>query len=252
MPYKIINNKLIINVIVKIISKSCKNVVLSNYLNEIHLLKYKLQNNNIYIHNGKILSNYLYCSFIEYICKIRKQEVYTQEIHILINSINNIKEKIIIELAQKCKRVNIVTNNLEHFNKLEKYLEQKLGIAITITNNKRKSLAKASIIINLDYNQEQISAYNINLGAIIFNLNYDINIHLKLFSGINIKDYQITYNHNIFENSNYNKFNKTYLYETEIINLNYNVIIEKIKQDNVKIVNLLGQKGIIDTKEFAK
>ncbi len=61
-----------------------------------------------------------------------------------------------------------------------------MGIAITITNNKRKSLLKAKIIINMDFDEELINSFNLNSKALVIQLNKEIYIKSKLFNGINI------------------------------------------------------------------
>ena len=62
-------------------------------------------------------------------------------------------------LAKKYKSINIVTNHVEKFKKLEKSLEEDEGIIISITNNKKRSLMKSGIIINIDFPNELINKY---------------------------------------------------------------------------------------------
>lgn len=249
VPYKKIKNKTIVNLIIKIINKTTNNVVLSYYLNDLRELKSKMLENNIYIYDGKLLSNYLLYNFINYISNIKNEQVYTQEIFILVNNANSINESNIIYFAEHFKRINIVTSNINHFRKIENYLEEKMGIGIVITNNKRKSLSKARIIINLDFDEETLNSFNLNTKAIIISINNKINIKTKLFNGINICDYQIIYKNN-FDSDIYKKFDKKLLYESTIIGKKYDYIINKIKEDDVKIVNLIGKNGIINYMEY--
>lgn len=250
LPYKN-DNRFITKLIIKIISRTTKRVVLSNYLNQKEDINLKLKENNVHVHNGNVLSNYLIYNFISYIAKMRNEDTHMQEVYILINKPNALDESNIIYFAKNFKRINIVTNHIKHFRRLENYLEEKFGIAITITNNKRKSLAKAGIIINLDFDEELINSYNINTQAIILNPNKKIEIYSKLFNGINISDYQIIYS-NKFSNSVYKKFDKKLLYETVLIDKNYEQAMKQIKEDNVKIVNLIGKNGIINRQEYNK
>lgn len=250
LPYKKIRTKFLIKIITKIVLKTTNRVVLSDYLNEVDEIKREFSKNGIYIHKGEILKNYLLYNFIDYISKLISQETYTQEVFILINVLETIEEKTIINLAKKFKRVNIVTKNINKFRKIENYLEKDLGIAITITNNKRKSLLKAKIIINMDFNEDLINSYNINSKAIIIQMNREIYIQSKLFNGINIMDYQISYKSNELDDIEYKKFNKKALYEAIIYGKKYETIISKIEKDNLKIVNLIGRNGIINKKEY--
>lgn len=249
LPYKKIENKTIINLIVKIIVKNTKIVVLSYYLNDLEELKSTLLKNSIDICDGKILSNYLLYDIVSYISHIKKEQTHTQEIFILINNANAIDESNIIYFAENFKRINIVTNNINHFRKIEKYLEEKMGIGIIITNNRRKSLLKAKIIINIDFDEETINSFNINTKAIIISIKNKIKIKTKLFNGINICDYQIIYK-NKFDSKTYKKFDKKLLYESNIIGKNYDFIIKQIKEDDIKILNLIGKNGIINNMEY--
>lgn len=251
LPYKNVNNKLITNLVIKTITKATKRVVLSNYINKKEDINLKLKENNVHVHNGNILSNYLIYNFVSYIAKMRNEDTHMQEVYILINKPNALDESNIIYFAKNFKRINIVTNHINYFRKLENYLEEKFGIAITITNNKRKSLAKAGIIINLDFDEELINGYNVNTQAIILNPNNKIEIHTKLFNGINISDYQIIYSEK-FINKAFKKFDKKMLYESILSDKNYEQAMKQIKEDNVKIVNLIGKNGIINRQEYNK
>ena len=249
LPYKKIRSTLIIDLIVKIIKKTTKNVVLSNYLNEVEDLKYKLIKEHIQIYNGKVLMNYLLCDAIQYVLKIRREECYTQEIFILTNHPNSIDKENIVYFAKQFKRINIVTSNMQFFQNIEEYLEEKLGMAITVSNNKRKSLSKAKIIVNLDFDEELINKFHIYQNAIIFNPNTKVEIQSKLFNGIHIYDYQISYQ-DIFKKHIFDSFNKKQLYESIIANKTFIQAIQQISEDNVKIVNLIGKNGIIHKREI--
>ncbi len=253
LPYKRIQNKTIINIIIKIISKISKNVVLSNYLNGLEQLKIQLKEKNINIYNGKILSKYLLYNFVEYIAKQKNENSYSQEISILTNNLSKIDEENIIYFSKNFKRINIVTKSINKFKKLEEKLEE-LGIGITITNNKRKSLLKAKIIINLDFDEDMLNSFNINQNAIIIQAGKKVNIKSKLFNGINILDYQIIYEseHIDITNEEFKKFDKKLLYESIVGSKKYEDVINMIKKDNVRIVNLIGKNGIIQKQEYIK
>lgn len=253
LPYKRLHSKTLIKIITKTISKISINVVLSNYLNELEPLKMHLQEKNINIYEGNILSKYLLYNFVEYISKQKNEENYSQEIFILANNLTKIDETNIIYFSRNLKRINIVTKNINKFNKLEEKLEE-LGMGVTITNNRRKSLLKAKIIINLDFDEDMLNSFNINQHAIIIQAGKKVNIKSKLFNGINILDYQIIYDSEYIDLSNeeYKKFDKKILYESIIDNKKYEDVINMIKRDNVRIVNLIGKNGIIHKQEYIK
>lgn len=89
-------------------------------------------------------------------------------IYVLTNSAKD--SNILIDFAKMCKTLNIVTYNIRMFKRLEDELYNKFGISITISNNKRKSLAKAKYIINMQFSSDELKKYNINRNAIVFNL----------------------------------------------------------------------------------
>lgn len=253
LPYKKINNKFVINIITKIVCKLTKNVVLSNYLNDVKKINNQFCNKGIYIYKGNMLIHYLIYNFIDYISKLRQEETALQELFILVNNASQINKDSIIYLAQKFKRINIVTLKLNNFMKLSDYLEG-LGIAITVTNNKRKSLLKAKFIINLDFDENMINAFSVNTKAVIIETNKKVNLKSKLFNGINVLDFQMIYDNitNNFDDICYKNFDKKILYEQSLTGKNYENAIKDIEQNNVKIVNLIGKNGIINTKEYLK
>ena len=166
---------------------------------------------------------------------------------------NELTRNCIIDISQKFKRINIVTLKIKNFDQIINYLE-KLGVAITVTNNKRKSLLKAKFIINFDFNADMIDAFNINAKAIIIQMSKEIIIKTKLFNGINILGFQMIYDDKIndFDTVDYRKFDKKILYEQNLIGKKYDTIIKEIEENNVKIVNLIGKNGVINNQEYLK
>ena len=165
-----------------------------------------------------------------------------------INNYNNINERLIIELARRIKTLNIITDKIDNFKRIEKYLYREFGIILNISNNKKASLLKANIILNLDFTNEIINEYKIYNNAIIINILGNVIIKSKKFSGININYFNI----NIPDKYRINGFKNEEIYESIIYNLSYEKALEKLKQDNVKIKNLVGNRGIINKQEFLK
>lgn len=251
LPYKNLKyfKHIKIYFIKKVLKKINLKVVLSKKLNDINDLKYELIKSNIKLIQGNKIHSYLNIPIVEYICKIRKKDIFKQEIMVLVKNNSRDIENQISELARTIKRINIITPNFIQFRRLESKLNEVEGIPCQITNNKRKSLLKAEIIINYDFDEQTINMYSINRKAIIISTNTNIEIKSKLFSGIIVQDFQITYENN-FTGIEYNKFDKKLLYESTIINKDNNQISNQIKGDNVKIVNLIGKRGIINVSEF--
>lgn len=224
------------------------NVVLSNYL-ETTLLKEELQKEKIKILEGKELFHYLTLDILEYISKMKNEELNKQEVAILVSKVNKKKEETIINIAQTIKRIQVVTPQISALQRTERLLEEKMGIAIMVSNNKRKSLAKSKIILNLDYSEEMLNKFVINRNAIVINVLEKTEILAKGFNGINILDYEILYNG--YE-ENKLIFHNQSVYESKILGKKENEIKDLINQDNIRIVNLKGKNGIIHRKEYTR
>ncbi len=118
---------------------------------------------------------------------------------------------------------------------------------LNISNNRKKSLLKSQIIINMDFPEELINKYKIFDNAIIININDKINLQSKRFNGINVNYYKI----NLPEEYKLDKFMDEIVYESLIYTKNnYKEISKKIMQDNIKIIGLIGNNGNISKNEI--
>ena len=239
----------------KIKKYNFKNVILSNNLFNDEKLKKVFINNNINIIEGKFLYESLLYKSIEYISNIQRMNMEKYEISILIKYKNNIRVSGIIELAKKCKIINLITDNIKQFDRLGKELKKEYGIILNVTTNKDKTLLNSNIIINLDFLLDEFSQCAMPRKAIIFNIRNNLKIYSNFFEGINITDYLI------YLPQKYNKIvklledvNPILLYEAIIIenNLIQSEIERKLKFDSVEIKCFLGNNGIIRGREFLK
>ena len=117
---------------------------------------------------------------------------------------------------------------------------------LNISNNKKISLLKSEIIINLDFTEETINKYKIYDNAIILNINNKINLQSKRFNGININYYKIE----IPNKYKMEGFQDEIVYESLICGRNYEYINNKIIKDEIRINRLIGNNGIIKEREF--
>lgn len=140
-----------------VVGNGYKNVVISNELKKNKIVMEKLQELNIL--NGKWLFNYLVWDVINYIALKKNKEIEKTEISVLVNKTTNTNMENIINIAKNAKILNIVTENLAVFNQFEEKLYDELGIMIRVTNNKKKSLLKSDIIINLDFSEAEVAKY---------------------------------------------------------------------------------------------
>lgn len=223
-----------------------KTVILSNELYNKEELKNELYSRNINILDGKYLFKILTEDIINYICKKSKTKIEKKEISILTNDKSKINEEIIIELAEKVKTLNIVTNHIDEFKNLEDYLYNEKGIIIKVSNNYKIALQKTDIIINLDIPEETINKYLIPNKSIIININGGIKIKSKKFNGINVNDYNIR----IPNKYKIEGFNNKFIYEGNVLNKEYTKARKQILEDKIRIENLIGEKGVINQKEY--
>lgn len=211
---------------------------------------------NISYLNGKRIKNFLIFKILEYIKTIQNQKLESFEITILVNNISELNIYLIEKLARTVKSIKVVSSNIYKFKNLEEKLYNEYGIAIQFSNSYKKSLAKSKIVINLDFNEIDINEYELFNKSIIVNCaENDVKIKSKLFNGIIINSCNIKLPKIIkdkFKKINiYDKYNSLILYES-IINreINFIKIFEKLEEDKISILNLIGNNGIINKKEF--
>ena len=246
---EIINNKKIeifVKKIKKILDKTgCKSVILSKYLKKQKDFVKLLESYNIEIIDGRWLFSLLSSKVLDYIVEKENLKKEETNVSILINKEDSdyITQNI-IDIIKTYKSVNIVTSNTIKFKKLEKDILEKEGIMITVTNNKKKSLTRSKIILNVEFTSEEINKYNIPDEAIVINLKGDVDIKKKRFNGININDYEISFEN--FEEFDYDKSKLYYqkdIYEAMLYKKQpYQYIERKINRDKVKIIELMGKR----------
>lgn len=236
----------------KIIKVMIKNdidyVVLSKTLTENKNFINALNANNIKIFNGRWLEKYLIFEIIEYVINqkgIKKEET---EIAITTNEITDLTIETIKILSKQYKKLIVVTNHIEKLRRVEKELYDNDGILIVVANNTKKSLAKPPIILNLDFNMQVLNKYKINENAIIINVEGDMKIRSKRFSGININNYEIVVGReeNIWRENMSVFENKDLLEATLYIRDTFNNIRRKIMRNKVSIKELYGENGKIE------
>lgn len=169
----------------------CKRIVLTEELKKDKEFNNLLATNNISIINGKWLFKMLIPEIVDDIVKknnLKKEEI---ELIFTVNEKSRIVEEYIELFARELKRVGVVTNHLSQFKKVEDKLYNNNGILITVTNNKRKSLLKADVILNIDYPKEILNKFTLNDNAIIINIEGDMKILKKRFCGKLMNDYEI-------------------------------------------------------------
>lgn len=232
----------------KILDKTnCNKLVLSKIIKTQEIYKNYLYSYNLDIVEGRWLFEALSMQALEYVISKEGMKKEETQLSILVNGITDNFLETIKEIVKQYKSVNIVTNHIEKFKQVEKQILQEDGIMITVTNNKKKSLAKSKIILNVDFPTELINQYYIYEKAIIINLRGNVKINRKRFNGININDYKMEFNYlDEFDYDKNNLYDKKDIYEAQIYQKQpYQEIIKRIKKDKVKIVGLIGNKTVL-------
>ena len=201
------------------------------YINLLHT--YQLE-----IVDGNWLFELLSCKILEYVLKQNNLVKEQTPITILVNDLTEITRRNIIQIAKEYKRVSIITNHIEKLKKMEKKIWQKEGIMITVGNNKKKGLAKAKLILNIDFPSELVNQYNVYEKAILVNIKHNVKIQKKRFDGIVVNDYDIKFRN--LEEIDYEKNQKYKACQLYEANFNkkqpYNEIMKKIQKDRVEVM----------------
>lgn len=209
--------------------------------------------NKINILNGKYLMKNIISKLLEYIYNVNNKNIKLENIYIFVNEYTKNNIGIIEMLARKCKTVNIVTENLKYFIKLEDFLYNE-GILITVSNNKRKSAKNAKIIINMDFSKDVFEKYTINMNSIIINLTNEKSFFENTFRGVCINNIEISIDKNVrcFYKEFYGNIKESLYLESIILNKDYKYVENKYEENNSKISDLIGVRGKIQKNEFCE
>ena len=170
------------NIVNKLKNAIGNNVILSKEIKKQKNLVNYLYSQNMNIIDGKWLFGILSDEAITYVVNKKKMKKEKLNVSILVNDVEDYVLENIKLIVRKYKRVNIVTNHLEKFKKLEKEIFENDGIMVTVTNNKKKSLTKSNVILNYDFPTELINKYKIYDEAIILNVKQNVSISSKRFN----------------------------------------------------------------------
>ncbi|MGN1270124.1 MAG: hypothetical protein ACI4UU_04580 [Clostridia bacterium] len=257
-PFDTVNNKKI-----KICMKKTKNLIQKYKINSLVLTEelnkyqgFKQEIQKVHILDGRGIMPYLIKEIIEYITKLQKTNLAEEDLYICANKNKPICTENISYLMYYFKSINIVTKSINTFQKMADKIAEKENIIITVTNNKKKSLRKAKIIINFDFENSEIQKYNIYRKAILISINKQEPYENIGFDGIQIRQIGIDTSQEIkefFEKYNLiNNCSLSALYES-LINekQEFLAVKEKMQKDNVKVIKLYGKNGEISKKECA-
>lgn len=197
--------------------------------------------------SGKYNVKYMLPEILKYCYNKLEKEIKMQEIHICVEEFTKENIKIIEELCDTVKVVNIVTDHMRQFQELEKRLEKK-QIYITVSSNRRKSLKRAKMIINIDF--KELKSFNLNRNCIIINAAQNLEIGRE-FDGICIEKITLDTKKVMRIFSDMENMDKQKLIEAEILKKNsYSDIRESILKNKIHILKLFGKRNEIEINEF--
>ncbi len=141
--------------------------------------------------------------------------------------------------------MNIITKNMKQFKYIEKQLYEKQAIALQITNNKRKSMLKSNIIVNVDLTEEELNKCTFPQNIIIINLKNKINTNSIKFEGINVNDCTLNIKREIkpIDGFTINSLYESILYENKSK-------LKELIENEIEINSLIGINGKIEQSEF--
>lgn len=203
------------------------NVILSKQILElIRDSKYKsIQNYFNKIRNNKENFNKEIINTIKLVINNKGKRIEEINIYLLIKNYNSSYNEKIIDMTEKLKSINIVTESIKEYKKLEEKLEDNIT-NITVTNNKRKGISNAKYIINIDYDEESLQRYSVYRNAIIFNISNNKISNIRGFEGIIINNIVVTEKDKSLSRFIDRRFIEIY-------------------DDNTEIIDILGNKGSI-------
>lgn len=163
--------------------------------------------------DGRFTIKAMLPEIVDYCYKIVKPEL--DEVYVCTEffSLENIS--IIEDLTKRVKVVNVVTSHRRYRN-LEKRLEEN-DIFITVSGNKRLSLKKAKIVVNLDF--QDFNNYNINRDMVVIDITGKLKLP-KSFDGVVVRKVIVDTKKVIRVFSELENFNKQDLIEAELAKIN--------------------------------
>ena len=233
-------------------------VALSHSLEKVEILTNKLNQEKITILNGKWLMPYLTIPILEYVMEFKQTKLQEETIWVTVNDASSQNAFYLMELAKQVKNLQIVTNHMDQFKKIEEYLYEKMGIMIAISHNKRKSLANAPYILNLDFPEDELIRYRINPTAVILNMEPFFTREWKGFEGVIINSYELKTGEGLAQMWQdhldvVRKFKQSVLYEGLLYQKAPEAMLqEKIKKQQLEIQYLIGKNGAIMPEELRK
>ena len=198
LPLKSIseNNRMkkCINNVQKIIKQyNIQTLVIEEKLKKNPVIGQMIQNEEKKVHilDGRGVMPYLVKEIFEFLLEKYNTKLEMEDLCICVKEYKPLYIDNILHLLHYCKNINIITKNIKQFQTLADKIEEKENIIITVTNNKKKSLKKSKLIVNFDFEEEELKKYTIFREAIILTINENGFYESSTYSGIQIRNVEI-------------------------------------------------------------
>ena len=147
----------------------------------------ELENKKVHILDGRGIMPYLIQETLENILKRQGSKTELEDLYICVKENKPLHAENIIYLMKYFKNINVVTPNIKEFQRVADKIEENENIIITVTNNKKKSLKKAKVIVNFDLLENEINKYIIYREAVILTIDEKGFYESNTFNGIQIR-----------------------------------------------------------------
>ncbi len=214
---------------------------------------------NIKVVNGKKLMEFMEYDIVKYVLDKQNADTKKEDIYIVFKRDSNLNLDFLKRFLENFRLVNIVTNDVDKLKNIQDNLLDNEGILISVSNNKRKALKRAKYILNINLTKEELEKYRINREAIIVNIGENVKYDEPCFDGVNINYFKISCPDEYLERFEQvgSQFDLAQMYESILLQdrvdkTKLEAVYSRIKEDNIKIVELIGNNGPISDQELQK
>ena len=214
---------------------------------------------NIKVVNGKKLMEFMEYDIVKYVLDKQNADTKKEDIYIVFKRDSNLNLDFLKRFLENFRLVNIVTNDVDKLKNIQDNLLDNEGILISVSNNKRKALKRAKYILNINLTKEELEKYRINREAIIVNIGENVKYDEPCFDGVNINYFKISCPDEYLERFEQvgSQFDLAQMYESILLQdrvdkTKLEAVYSRIKKDNIKIVELIGNNGPISDQELQK
>lgn len=214
---------------------------------------------NIKVVNGKKLMEFMEYDIVKYVLDKQNADTKKEDIYIVFKRDSNLNLDFLKRFLENFRLVNIVTNDVDKLKNIQDNLLDNEGILISVSNNKRKALKRAKYILNINLTKEELEKYRINREAIIVNIGENVKYDEPCFDGVNINYFKISCPDEYLERFEQvgSQFDLAQMYESILLQdrvdkTKLEAVYSRIREDNIKIVELIGNNGPISDQELQK